>query len=121
MEEILNYLADRVGIISLLTGIIFTITGSIMYFSPPKKINFFYGYRTLSSMKNQQVWDFSQKLSAVKMIQVGFSLLAASLLNVLFDISQKQSLYLGIGCIIIGCIYMVVVTEKAIKRNFPNE
>ena len=121
MEEILNNAAEKVEIISLLTGIIIIITGSIMYFSPPKKINFFYGYRTSASMKNQQVWDFSQKFSAVKMIQIGLWLLAASLLNVLFDISQKQSLYLGIGLIILGCIYMVIVTEKAIKRNFQKK
>ncbi len=121
MEEILNYLADRIGIVSFLVGIVFTVTSVILYWFPPKKINYLYGYRTALSMKNQQVWDFSQRFSAVKMFQVGMFLLAASFLNILFDISQETSVFIGLGIMILGCIYMMVVTEKAIKKNFPNE
>ena len=121
MEQILDYLAERVGIIPFLTGIIFIITALLLMRFPPKKINYLYGYRTPSSMKNQQVWDFSQKFSAVKMFQIGLLLLAASFLNILFDIGEKISLFLGIGLLILGCIYMFVATEKAIKKNFPNK
>jgi uncharacterized membrane protein len=121
MGEILNYLADRVGIVSLLTGIVFIAGGLVMYKFPPKKINYLYGYRTNSSMKNEQVWDFSQKFSAVKMVQVGILLLATSFLNMFFDISQEQSVFVGIGLMVLGCFYMCTVTEKAIKKNFPND
>ena len=121
MEEIINYLSDRIGIVSFLTGIIFTISAAILYRFPPKKINYLYGYRTPSSMKSQQVWDFSQKYSAVKMLQIGLLLLAVSLLNIFIAISELQETILGIGLLIAGCIYMFVITEKAIKKNFPNQ
>jgi len=121
MAAILHHLADNINSISFLVGIIFIIASLILLRFPPKKINYLYGYRTPSSMKNQQTWDFSQKFSAVKMFQVGIVLLATSFLNILVDMSQEQSLFLGLGLLILGCIYMFVVTEKAIKRNFPNE
>ncbi len=120
MKEILNYVAERVGIVSFLIGIIFIITAFIFMKFPPKKINYLYGYRTSASMKNQQTWDFSQKFSAVKMLQIGLLLFAISFLNLLFSISQEQSVFIGIATTILGCIYMIFVTEKAIKKNFTN-
>lgn len=121
MEEILNYPTERVSIIPFLVGIIFIITSLIFLKFPPKKINYLYGYRTLASMKNQQTWDFSQKFSAIKMLQVGLLLFAISFLNLLFNISEEQSDFIGIAILLLGCIYMIFVTEKAIKKNFPNE
>ncbi len=121
METILNDIADRVGIVPFLTGIVFIIAALILMRFPPKEINYLYGYRTPASMKNQQAWDFSQRFSAVRMFWIGIALLAFSFLNPLIGISQDQSLFLGIGFMIAGCIYMIVVTEKAIKKNFPNE
>ncbi|MCF6129793.1 SdpI family protein [Flavobacterium sp. AS60] len=121
MEEILNYLAERIGIVSFLVGIIFTVTSIIMLRFPPKKINYFYGYRTTSSMKNQEIWDFSQKYSAVKMFQIGLFLLAVSFINLIVDINQEQATILGIALMILACIYMMIMTEKAIKMNFPNQ
>ena len=61
MSDILNYLANRVGIVSFLTGIILIIYGLIMMKFPPKEINLFFGYRTERARKNQEVWDFAQK------------------------------------------------------------
>jgi uncharacterized membrane protein len=121
MNEILNYLAERIGIIPFLTGLIFIVTSLILMRFPPKKINYFYGYRTASSMKNQQVWNFSQKYSAVKMLQMGLVLLVFSLFPVLLDISQEQTSFLGIVLLILACVYMIITTEKAIKKNFPNQ
>lgn len=121
MAETLNWLADRIGIVSLLTGIVFMSVGFIMMKYPPKNINDFYGYRMPSVMKNQERWDFAQNFSAVKSLQLGVVLFAFSFLNPLIGISQLQSCVIGIGIMILGCAYMVLVTEKAIKKNFPNE
>lgn len=121
MEEILNYLADRIGIVALLTGIIFMFLGLIMMKYPPKKINYFYGYRMPSVMKSQERWDFAQKFSAIKSFQLGVVLFVVSFLNPLIGISQVQSCVLGICVMILGCAHMVFVTEKAIKMNFPNK
>jgi uncharacterized membrane protein len=121
MTEFLNYLADRIGIVALLTGIIFMFAGLIMMKYPPKKINDLYGYRMPSVMKSQERWDFAQKFSSVKSFQLGVVLFVVSFLNSLIGINQLQSCIIGIGVMILGCVYMVFVTEKAIKKNFPNK
>ena len=121
MDQTLNYLAERIGVPSFLIGIVFIIAALILYFFPPKKINYLYGYRTRSSMKNQQVWDFSQKYSAVKMLQLGLFLIVVSLLHIFIPISQEHTTFIEIGLVILGCIYMFVTTEKALKKNFLNE
>lgn len=44
-----------------LVPILIVVVGIWMYKYPPKKINFFVGYRTFSSMKNKEMWDFAHK------------------------------------------------------------
>jgi len=94
MKEILDSFADRVSIISFLVGIVFTLAGVIVYLFPPKQINYFYGYRTKSSMKSKDAWDFSQKYSAVRMFLIGIFLFLTSFLNPWMGISQEQSVLL---------------------------
>lgn len=36
----------------------------ILKLRPPKKMNVWYGYRTVNSMKSQEHWDLAQKLCA---------------------------------------------------------
>ena len=42
-----------------LIPVLMILVGIIMFKYPPKKINFFVGYRTVNSMKNKERWDFS--------------------------------------------------------------
>lgn len=121
MEEIIVYVSERLGIVPFLVGIIFIITSLMLHCFPPKKINYLYGYRTPLSMKNQEVWNFSQKYAAVKMIQSGLFLLAASLLNVLFNIPEKTATIIGVILLIASFVFMFFSTEKAIKKNFQNK
>ena len=36
--------------------LLITFVGFLMYKNPPKKINWFLGYRTIKSMKNEKIW-----------------------------------------------------------------
>lgn len=121
MTAILDFLAERFGIISLLVGIVFVVLALIMYKYPPKKINIFYGYRTVASMQNQETWDFAQKHSTTKMLQLGIFMLALSLLNLFFDISQEVATIIGFVAMLFGIFIMIFLTEQAIKRKFPKE
>ena len=47
-----------------LIGFILLVIGLLQVYFPPKKINPLYGYRTSSSMKNQQTWDEANRYSA---------------------------------------------------------
>jgi uncharacterized membrane protein len=121
MKEFLDHLAERVGMVSLLVGTLFVVIALISLRFPPKKINDFYGYRTPRSMNSQAAWDFSQKYSSVIMLWLGFLLLLVSSLNSFINISQEQSCFLGMCLMILGCATLFILTERAIKKNFPNE
>jgi len=121
MVAILNYLNDRVGIISLLVGTVLLIISFITYKFPPKKINIFYGYRTVASMQSQKTWDFAQKDSVFKMFFLGLIMLAVSSLNLFFDINQEVATVIGLIVMVAGMVIMIFMTEKAIKKNFPKE
>ncbi|MEM0541502.1 SdpI family protein [Flavobacterium sp. j3] len=120
MEAILDYITENLFFMPFLIGIIFVITALISLRFPPKKINHFYGYRTANSMKNQEVWNFSQKFSSIKMMQSGLFLFAISFLGLLFHLNETAQLIVGITLSFLVCIFLFFTTEKAIKKNFPN-
>jgi uncharacterized membrane protein len=120
MEEILIYIIENLVVMPFLIGIIFVITAFITLRFPPKKINHLYGYRTGNSIKNQEVWNFSQKYSSIKMIQCGLFLVAFSLLGMIFHPNEKVQLIVGVAVSIMSCLFLLITTEKAIKKNFPN-
>ena len=122
MEESLIYFLENTLFISFLVGFIFLITALITLKFPPKKINYLYGYRTTASMKNQEVWDFAQRYSGIKMIQAGLFLMLISFVNVFLNFKDEfLSLVFGMVFIIAAVIYLFVSTEKAIRKNFPND
>jgi uncharacterized membrane protein len=122
MEESLIYFLENTLFISFLVGFIFLITALITLKFPPKKINYLYGYRTTASMKNQEVWDFAQRYSGIKMIQAGLFLMLISFVNVFLNFKDEfLSVVFGMVFIIAAVIYLFVSTEKAIRKNFPND
>ncbi|MEK8179010.1 SdpI family protein [Flavobacterium buctense] len=121
MEESVIYFLENTLFISFLVGFIFLITALITLKFPPKKINYLYGYRTTASMKNQEVWDFAQRYSGIKMIQAGLFLMLISFVNVFLNFKDEFfTVAFGMVFIIAAVIYLFVSTEKAIRKNFPN-
>jgi polyferredoxin len=102
-----------------LIGSIFTIVGMITYIFPPKKINSLYGYRTNSSMKTQERWDFAQAYSTKLMILLGVTLAVLSCLGLFVSISETVDYLSGMGLLIAGIVLLFYKTEKAIKTKFP--
>ncbi|KOS07104.1 hypothetical protein AM493_14455 [Flavobacterium akiainvivens] len=105
---------------SLLCGIIFMIAGVIMYLYPPKKINYLYGYRTGSSMKSQERWDFAQKFSTVLMLRAAVVMVVISLLAALIPGQEETKMIGGLVLALLCGIYLFVGTEKALKNKFSN-
>lgn len=104
---------ENLNQLPLLTGPIFIIAGGLMLLFPPKKINYFYGYRTMSSMRSQERWDFSQKYSSILMIKIGFFMLPISLFGLL-EISESI-----INSIIILSVFLpILITEIALRKKF---
>jgi uncharacterized membrane protein len=105
---------------SLLSGIIFIITGAIVYMYPPKNINHLYGYRTKTSMQSQERWDFAQKFSSLLMIKMGAVLIALSLLAAFIPDGEGVKVIGGIALLILSALYLFATTEKALKKKFQN-
>jgi uncharacterized membrane protein len=64
IENLTNVFENPLVNITFLCGLLFIIAGYILLKFPPKNINSLYGYRTSSSMENQEKWDFAQNYSS---------------------------------------------------------
>ena len=84
---------------------------------PPKKINSIYGYRTPSSMKNQERWNFAQKFSAKEIIKMGVFLSLSSTIGLYYQPSEYLETIIGLGLMFLFLGIMFFRME--IKRRFP--
>lgn len=119
--DIINIVSTNMMGMPFFIGFIFCVTGLIMYFFPPKKINHFYGYRTSASMKSQEVWDFSQRISSIKMIQSGLLLILISGLKLFIPFDIGQELITSLVSIAIVILLLFFTVERAIKKKFTNQ
>ncbi len=114
-------LENPLFLIPAMTGVIFIIVGIIMLKFPPKEINALYGYRTKSSMKNNERWAFAQKYSAKETIKLGALLTLSGLLGFFFNPPGITGMFIGLGLMILAAVLLVIRVENAIKKNFAGE
>ncbi|MFT4662476.1 MAG: putative membrane protein [Patiriisocius sp.] len=84
--------------------------------NPPKKINSLYGYRTSSSMLNQERWDFAQKFSGKLMVNTGVILSLSIILSPF--IPYDYGAWISMIPIVIFSIMLIVITERGISNKF---
>ncbi len=72
----------------------FVMIGAGLFFrkTAPKKINFFFGYRTERSMKNKDTWEFAHKYIGNLWLVIGLSLIIPSAVPMLFVIGKSEKL-----------------------------
>lgn len=105
-------------IILVATGLVTAIFGYIFLKYPPKKINWFYGYRTTSSMKSQERWDFAQGYSAREMIRTGLYMIPAGLLGGWLELKPSVSAFFSIPVTLLFFGIMLFRTERALRERF---
>ena len=90
INQITNiFSADLINPLTLgVTGLIFYVAGYIQFKYPTKKINHFYGYRTKTPIRSQEIWIFLQTLSAKKIQQLGIYLFFGGIFAYLINIDQ---------------------------------
>lgn len=106
---------------SLITGFSFFAVGSIFHHSPPGEINGLIGYRTKSSMKSQERWDFAQEYSSRHMMYNGVALMILSALGYFLPIDVEIKQLIGVGLLIASSIVMIATTEIAIRKRFKDK
>jgi len=107
-------------VIAALTGFILMIAGIILSTFPPKKINRWYGYRSVSSMKTNERWEFAQIYSGREMKKSGIMLLFFTIpvwfMN--FNINEGAGALIGIIIMIALALIPIIKTEIALKKKF---
>ena len=76
----------------VLIPLVMIIFGAIFLNRSPKKINFFFGYRTALSMKNKDTWDYAHKLIGKIWLILGAITLIISIIPMLFVIGKDDNL-----------------------------
>ena len=71
-------------VMELLIPLIMIIFGKLFSKKAPKKINYFYGYRTSMSMKNKDTWEFAHKYCGRLWLKIGYIMFAISFIIMLF-------------------------------------
>lgn len=109
---------DNDKYVTIILGSIFVIIGLILYYFPPKKINYLYGYRTKNSMKTLERWTFAQRHSAKLMFCCGIVLMITAIIGIIFKIDDAVMKVVGLTELIILVIFLFVKTETDINRKF---
>ena len=110
MEDILFWIILGQGLLLILLGVAYATY-------PPKKINYFYGYRTKRTMANQKVWDYANKIGARMMIQVGILSTAIGMI-VYWIYPDVTAVLVQAGVLVAGLIFGLVLCEIDLNKHF---
>jgi uncharacterized membrane protein len=104
----------------LTPALIILLAGLIWRRFPPRKINYLYGYRTQKSMKNQQTWDFANRIGAVMFIITGIILVLIGVL-VYWLAEPATAILISAVSMVAGLIAGVVICERKLAQHFDEE
>lgn len=83
---------------------------------PPKKINYWYGYRTPRSMRSQEAWDFANQYSSNAL--VGVCVLTCLVQVILYFLLDHKASLLGSSVFLAVALTLVIpLTEMQLKKN----
>lgn len=105
-------------VILVSTGLFFMLAGLITLKFPPKKINWFYGYRTTSSMKSQERWNFAQRYAAKELTKSGLVLIIIGFLGSILKLDDMAAIFITLGVVIASVVVLYFRVENALKRHF---
>jgi uncharacterized membrane protein len=101
-------------------GLTFLLLGLLMYKNPPKEINHLYGYRTRQSMSSQEKWDFAQVFAGKLMYKGGSFFITLGVIAALLNLSEALNIIIGLGTLLLFCVYLIYKTEKQLKLKFKD-
>ena len=103
-------------LVSFSTGVVFIITAILSAKYPPKGINRIYGYRTKSSMKSIERWNFAQEYSSDLMHKYGILLTLIGIAGYFIRLPIIAATMISIATMLVLVIALIYKTEHAIKR-----
>jgi len=101
---------------------IFYISGMLLKIYPPKKRNYWYGYRTLRSLKNNHTWTEANTYAAFISRRVALALaIIGCVILIALPSNEKIQGTTTILLVFTSAALIVVLTEKHLKRMFDKE
>jgi len=95
------------------------ILGYIYWKWPPKKINQIYGYRTRRSMKNQEIWDYANKIGAQAIIYTGIITMSFGLIPLFID--WEHAHFIPLFVMLISLLGTVLYCEILLDNRFDKD
>ena len=101
-------------------GIIFFLCGKLMQRYPPRWPNYWYGYRTMASLRTKETFDAANAFSAALMITYGIALVIVGFAIAVVFREQYWWLFLGAGMLamLVAVVALIAKTEKYIANRF---
>ena len=102
------------------------IFGILLYKHEPKKINGYYGYRTVRSMKNEDTWKFANNLLGRLWLGGGAVLIVISAAAVLAVNASRPDMFSAVSglAVIMDLVFMaasIIRVESALKKRFNDD
>lgn len=108
-------------ILPLILGPVFMLLGIVTLLFPPKNINNFYGYRSKNSMKNIEIWRYSQKKASIGILIVGLLYASCAFLGLIFKMSINNSILFQLLLFIILLVIYVWRIEHLIIQKLRHK
>ena len=110
----------------LLVPVIMIIAGWLLWRHCPKKINNWYGYRTMRAMKNMDTWRFAQEDCGKRWWRMGWIVLTASAVAQLPFYNSNEGVIGVVGLVLCTIQVAIIIvsacyTEKALKITFHED
>jgi len=108
-------------LIHLMFGPALFLIGFLYKSFPPKKINDLYGYRTARSMKSQEAWDMSNKLSAQLLMGAGALTCLAQVVFYSIGMAAETYMLWSAGALVLFLLLSIPPVEMRLKRGFDDK
>lgn len=102
----------------IFVSIFILVIGILFKLFPPRKINGFYGYRTLSSMKDIKSWNYAQKIGAYSFIIIG---IIDFILGLIFMLLNNKNYTIEMTIFVFSFVVMFVVDEIMIRKHIKGD
>ncbi|WP_338103392.1 SdpI family protein [Methanolapillus millepedarum] len=116
---------DYVYLPALLSApVILFMVGIWMYKFPPKKVNYYMGYRTPRSKRSPEAWREANRYSSKLLVEFSLILIAVTLwlwfLKDPTDEYAAQMAFIDTFLLLLFMVLLIIMTERHLKKMFEN-
>lgn len=101
----------------LLPALLVLLIGFVLYRWPPKRANWFYGFRTHYSMRDEENWHEGNRFYARFILGIGFVSLFICLICY-YTLPFFASLLVPLGFMLLFFMGSIVLTNEHLKRKY---